>query len=256
MIRADSLNAPRSGLFLAITVLFFLGAGVAAAADEARVSVTTQGLKTAVDKGQGRISHDEFTAGTSTGKRSDASKNASANNTQSKGTAGGQRSANTDFWFYAADVELFGDQDRDGYFSGIDLLFDADTIYAAADVYAVAYLSLEGGPWEEYAVTEDFTLLGASSEDEYVIVTDLVSGYPTGSYDILIELFDSYDGTFVADFGPADTSELAYLPLEDAERDSPAPGGSTIVVNQGGGGAAGWILLLTLTALVACRRQV
>ena len=35
------------------------------------------------------------------------------------------RTPNTDFWFYDADVELFADDDRDGYFHGIDLWFDA-----------------------------------------------------------------------------------------------------------------------------------
>ena len=58
------------------------------------------------------------------------------------------------------------------------------------------YLSYEGGPWNEYAETEDFTIFGTSSEDEYVLVSELMSGYPTGSYDILIELFDAYDGAF------------------------------------------------------------
>ena len=75
---------------------------------------------------------------------------------------------NTDFWFYAADVELFADDDRDGFYHGIDLLFDADTIYNSAEVYAVLYLSLNGGPWNEYAETDNFLLFGASADDEYV----------------------------------------------------------------------------------------
>ena len=86
-----------------------------------------------------------------------------------------------------------GDFDGDGYFHGIDLLFDADTIYNYAEVYAVAYLSLNGGPWNEYAATEVFSISGTSADDEYVIVTELVSGYPAGSYDLFIELFDAVD---------------------------------------------------------------
>jgi hypothetical protein len=159
--------------------------------------------------------------------------------------------ASFDFWFYEADVILFADDDRDGYFYGIDLLFDADTIYGAADVYAAVYLSLEGGPWNEYAVTDDFTIFGASGDDEYVLVTELMSGYPTGSYDLLIELFDAWDGSYLASFGPEDTSELAYLPLEDFNRDEPV----VVVVEQGGGGAAGIWLLLPLM-FVALRRRM
>ena len=154
-------------------------------------------------------------------------------------------SPNADFWFYLADVELYGDSDRDGYYSGIDLLFDVDTYYSVADIYAVAYLSYEGGPWEEYAVTEDFTIFGSSGTDDYVIVTDLVSGYPRGDYDILIEVFDAGTSEFLAYFGPEDTSELAFLPLEDMDRDAPVPE-TRITVNSGGGGASDWLWLALL----------
>jgi hypothetical protein len=163
------------------------------------------------------------------------------------------QSSSFDFWIYDADVILFADDDRDGYFYGIDLLIDADTIYGVADVYAAVYLSLEGGPWNEYAVTEDFTIFGASGDDEFVLVTELMSGYPTGSYDLLIELFDAWDGSYVASFGPEDTSELAYLPLEDFNRDEPRYD-PPVVVSHGGGGAAGLWLLLPLLAFTIRRR--
>ena len=192
-----------------------------------------------------RISTDTFEPGTRIGRRSHK---AAGNDTQKAGAAA-SRTPNTDFWFYAADVELFGDEDRDGYYHGIDLLFDADTVYTSADVYAVVYLSEEGGPWFEYAVTDVFSIYGASSDDEYVIVSELLAGYPRGSYDILIELFDTWDDSFVADFGPENTSELSYLPLEDAERDAPAPAPDIVVVSsQGGGGAVdAWTLALMAT---------
>ena len=169
---------------------------------------------------------------------------------QSKSSSLQSASANSDFWFYLADVELYGDSDRDGYYSGIDLLFDVDTYYSVADIYAVAYLSYEGGPWEEYAVTEDFTIFGASGADDYVIVTDLVSGYPKGDYDILIEVFDADTSEFLAWYGPEDTSALAFLPLEDMDRDAPAPE-TRITVNSGGGGASDLMLLALLGAAAA-----
>ena len=164
------------------------------------------------------------------------------------------QAASSDFWFYSADVILFGDDDFDEYFFGIDLLFDADTAWSAADVYAVTYLSFEGGPWNEYAVTDDFTLFSTSAEDEYNIVTELESGYPTGSYDLLIELFDAQTGEYLAGFGPEETSELGFLPLEDFNRDAPI-----IVIadnghSHGGGGAIGvWMLLVLLIASVVRR---
>jgi hypothetical protein len=165
----------------------------------------------------------------------------------SESTSGSSQSITHDFWIYYADVELFYDDDGDGFYYGIDLLFDADTIYSSADVYAAVYLSYEGGPWNEYAVTEDFTIFGESGGDEYVLVTELMSGYPTGEYDLLIELFDAYDGVFIASLGPEDTSELAYLRLEDFNRDAPIVE-DRVVVTHGGGGAIGIWLLLALAA--------
>lgn len=157
------------------------------------------------------------------------------------------RSVSNDFWFYSADIVLFGDEDFDGYYSGIDLLFDADTVYNAADVYAVLYLSFEGGPWEEYAVTENFTIFGASDNDDYSVVSDLVAGYPTGSYDVLVELFDAFNDDFLAFIGPDDTSELGFLPLEDIARDTPRD--TTVVISTEGGGAMGLVTLSTILTL-------
>jgi hypothetical protein len=174
-------------------------------------------------------------------------------------TANRVQSTANDFWFYTADVILFNDDDLDGYFWGIDLLFDADTYYEVADVYAVVYLSLNGGPWNEYAVTEPFLLYGTTGDDEYVLVTELLSGYPTGQYDLLIELFDSVTGDFLASFGPEDTAEFGFLPLEDANRDD--PGFDTPVVVVQGGGAISWwgltvmLLLLLGTALRNDRKR-
>ena len=161
-----------------------------------------------------------------------------------------QESSGYDFWFYDVDVQLFNDDDGDGYFHGIDVLFDADTNFSAVEVYAVLYLSFEGGPWNEYAVTEDFNIYGASSSDEYVIVSELMSGYPTGSYDLLIELFDAYDGTFLAEFGPLDSSEMSYLTLEDFNRDAPVVIERQVVVSHGGGGSMDALLIVLLLLLL------
>ena len=228
--------------------LLLVGSRVALA-DDTRISVTTQGLASE----QGEIlpgAEDEYASLKAGGERKKSPRSAE----QQKAGISAQASAapNTDFWFYDAWVDLYADVDNDGYYSGIDLTFDADTIYAVADVYAVVYLSYDYGPWNEYAVTEDFTILGTSGTDEYFIETDLVAGYPTGDYDILIELFDAFDNSFVASIGPEDTSQLSLLPLEDMDRDAVET--TRIVVNQGGGGTFGWLLLLGLGVAARLRR--
>ncbi len=246
MITAKLDRKPAIALMIAATLLIAISATSAAAvvADDGDKRVTHSThykgdgrdnavvIKESRDEYETRVSNAEPRAKTKSG-------------AQSKTAFNDPMSANTDFWFYLADVELYGDSDRDGYYSGIDLLFDVDTYYSVADIYAVAYLSYEGGPWEEYAVTEDFTIFGSSGADDYVIATDLVSGYPRGDYDILIEVFDADTGEFLAFFGPEDTSELAFLPLEDMDRDAPATE-TRITVNSGGGGAVDLVLLMLL----------
>ncbi len=226
--------------------------------DETRISITSQGV--AGPSGaiaERKTTRNEHKALTLTGNRGKPirSKEQQESAAKSSSTASTANTPNTDFWFYTADVELFSDFDRDGFFSGIDLLFDVDTVYAVADVYAVVYLSYEYGPWNEYAETEDFTIFGTSANDEYVIETELVSGYPTGNYDILIELYDTFDNSLVAIIGPEDTSELSVLPLEDINRDSVAPGTTQVVVNSGGGGSLSWFLLLGLAGVVTLARK-
>jgi hypothetical protein len=251
-------NRPVIALLAGAALLIAISATTSAAAtdedDAKRVTLSKHyqgdGRENAVAIKESRDEYGELSvAGTRAGK------NRSGANTK---TASGEASSpNVDFWFYLADVDLYADDDRDGYYSGVDLLFDVDTYYSVADIYAVAYLSFEGGPWEEYAVTEDFTIFGSSGTDDYVIVTDLVSGYPTGDYDILVEIFDADTNDFLAFIGPEDTSDLAFLPLEDMERDAPFRGDTRVTVNQGGGGSFGWptLLLLAFFAGFAVRRQ-
>lgn len=229
-------------LLLAAALLLTGTPARAEASDEQRASMTRQipqGGRGAADTGEIRHSYPALNR---QGQRS-------ARGHQKTGAgAVASQSASNDFWFYRADVVLFNDDDRDGYYHGIDLLFDADTWYDVADVYAAVFLSYEGGPWNEYAVTDDFSLYGATSDDEYVIVTELETGYPAGSYDILIELYDALDGAFLASYGPEDTSELAYLPLEDFQRDAPVVE-EVVVIGHGGGGAAAALALLPLLRL-------
>ncbi|MEN7343046.1 MAG: choice-of-anchor H family protein [Pseudomonadota bacterium] len=164
------------------------------------------------------------------------------------------QSLNQDFWIFDARADIFDDFDADGFFTRLELTFDADTVFNSADVYAVLYLSLEGGDWIEYGATNTFRINGSSGNDEYFFDSDLVSGFPTGYYDVLIDLYDDFDGSLVASFGPAESAELFDLPLESQNLDSVAPP-VVVVSNEGGGGSAGLGLLAMLGGLAALRRR-
>ena len=243
MKKPNRLNPAFSVLLLSL--LATSGQTALAAEADARISVTTQGFASERGVVPNGATHDTYDALTKDSKRSE----------QSAAATQQAVAMNTEFWFYDAYVTLFADSDGDGYYTGIELEFDADTVYTAADVYAVTYLSLDYGPWNEYAVTADFTLYGATDADLYVIETELVTGYPTGDYDILIELYDTFDGSLVASFGPEETSELSFLPLEDTTYDAPSGTTTQVVINSGGGGGSfSWLLLLGLTIVTAMRR--
>ncbi len=81
-------------------------------------------------------------------------------------TAASAESVNQDFWIYDASTSIVGDLDGDGFYTRVELDFDADTVYDSAWVYAVLYLSLEGRPWTEYCETAVFDIFGASGGDE------------------------------------------------------------------------------------------
>ncbi|MES9828491.1 MAG: choice-of-anchor H family protein [Candidatus Thiodiazotropha sp.] len=141
---------------------------------------------------------------------------------------------------FDAHTVISRDDDDDGYYHRIKVIFDADTSGDEVWVYARLYLSLEGGPWNHYYTTDLFPIEGDVSDDEYEVVTRLLDGYPSGYYDVLIELYDGDNDLLAVNYGPYEDGDLAVLPLEDSYRD-----------DYGGGGASGLMtLLLALTLLV------
>lgn len=140
------------------------------------------------------------------------------------------------FSVFDAWSELSWDDDDDGFYHRLKVSFDADVSGGEAWVFARLYLSLEGGPWNHYYTTEVFPINGDASDDAYEVVTRLLDGYPTGYYDVLIELYDADYNLLVVNYGPYEDRDLAVLPLEDSYRDS--------YYDTGGGGALGAELLV------------
>ena len=155
-----------------------------------------------------------------------------------------------DFWFYDAWITLFSDRDYDGYFSGFSLEFDADTAYYQAPVYAIVYLG-KNDYYEPFHVTSVFTLYGESSDDSVLLESDLVTGYPTGDYDILIELIDAATEQHVATIDAYTDADLSYQSLESADFDQPYTSEVVVEYHAGSWGIFG---LLALAGLVVIRR--
>ena len=161
-----------------------------------------------------------------------------------------------DSYVYTAKTDLFSDFDRDGYYHHLRVTLDADSIFDPAQLYAIIYISADGKAWESLYTTNDFTVHGSSPDDAYEVETDLVSGYSTGLYDVLIELYDSGTGTLVDSYGPNESPDFSVRPLEDSYRDGDPPPPDPAPVVTGGGGAIDWLTLPALLAAVwAARRR-
>jgi hypothetical protein len=151
-----------------------------------------------------------------------------------------------DISIYDATTTLISDFDNDGFYHRFSVEIDADTIYSESWVFAELYLSYEGGPWNYYAISDDYPIHGDSDLDVFVIETELAEGFPAGYYDIRIELYDAESGDWVQSYGPYDDGSLSTLPLEDSVYDedfqSVAYTTEVIVAGHGHGGLSVWLL--------------
>lgn len=148
-----------------------------------------------------------------------------------------------EFWIYDAWVTLRNDIDYDGYAYRFSLEFDVDTIYAEADVYARLYLS-RGEVFKEYHTTSVFTIFGENSDDSLIVDSELLEGFPSGDYEILIEVYDAYSDQLVAILDGNDDPDLYLLTLESKDYEYIEP----VVVVEGGSMAYLTLLLLPVLA--------
>ena len=158
-------------------------------------------------------------------------------------------------WIYDADIELFDDYDSDGYYTFLRVTFDTDSIYAEHWVYARLFVTIDGVTWDEYHITDDFLVEGTSPFDDYEVETELLTGFPAGLYDVLIEIYDADLGHFLGEFGPVQSSAFSLVPLEDVDRDYVEPV-VVVTTEHGGGGATGLPALAGLSILVGLSRRL
>ncbi len=168
---------------------------------------------------------------------------------KSKVSQGSRADHYAEFSIYSATSFLHEDYDGDGYYQTFSVTFDAD-IYSYTDnqwgeVYALLYLSKNGGPWTHYFTTDDFLIEGDTDLDEYEVITTFVSGYSSDHYDVLIDLYQVGYSDIVASLSSDDSDALYALPIESAEYDEPY-----IEVVEVTAGSMHWLVLMLLTILL------
>ncbi len=157
------------------------------------------------------------------------------------------------YWLRDLYTELSNDFDRDGFYQRFTLNFLPDLNTGFTDIYADIYLSHENADWDFLTSTNDQRIFAGGFNDYFRITTQLDSGYPTGYYDVLIELRDSRNGRLLASFDPSDSASLNNLPLEDNRRDNTDSHLRTDV-QISGTGSLGLIGLLALLGMVYIRK--
>lgn len=163
-----------------------------------------------------------------------------------------------DVFIYDVSTDLISDFDYDGFYHRYSVTIDADTMFHSSYIYAELYLSYEGGPWNYYASSDNYLIHGDSEMDTFIIETELADGYPTGYYDLRIEIYDVETGVWLTSYGPYDDTSLAALPLEDSYDDSiyetvwyPV---ETEIIVASHGGSLSW-LTMSLSILILIIRR-
>ncbi len=161
-----------------------------------------------------------------------------------------------DYILANATIVLNDDYDHDGFYPWLKVRFDIDKYGYGQWVFARLFMSYEGGPWNHYATTDDFYVSGFSDYDDYIVETELIEGFPTGYYDIKIELYHADSEGWLVSFGPGDDSSFAAIPLEDEYNDddyySYEYGYYNDYIAVSGGGGMGAFLIAI--ALLGCSR--
>ena len=163
-----------------------------------------------------------------------------------------------DYTIYDASTELISDFNNDGFYHRFNVLIDVDTVFDTAYIYVKLFLSYEGGPWNFYAISDNYHIHGDSELDSFIIETELADGFPPGYYDVRIEVYDADYDAWLLSYGPYDDASLSALPLEDSYHDDndtvviyPV---ETEIVFAGHGGSMSWLLLM-VPALIAVTRR-
>jgi hypothetical protein len=153
-----------------------------------------------------------------------------------------------DFEIYSATSLLLDDYDGDGFYQTLSVTFDAD-IYSYTDnqlgeVYALLYISKNGGPWTHYFTTDNFIIEGDNELDEYEVISTFLSGYTSDYYDVLIDLYQVGFNDVVATYSSNDSNDLYALSLESSDYDEPYTETYIEVIEIHGGSMYALMILL------------
>jgi hypothetical protein len=144
-----------------------------------------------------------------------------------------------DFWIYDSFVTFTADIDYDGYYSSFTLEFDVDTIYTSAPIYAVIYTSISD-VFTPFYTTNIYDINSDNTQDAIIIENDLVTGFPSNDYELMVMIYDADTDEVVAVADGTDDADLAYLSLESEDYEYVET--VEVVVVEHGGALGVWLI--------------
>jgi hypothetical protein len=94
-----------------------------------------------------------------------------------------------------------------------------------------------------------FHIDGESSDDSFEVDSELLTGFPSGDYELLIELYDALNDELVATLDGNSDADLYSLTLESTDFEEVYVEPTVVIVHENGGSMAYLTLLLLPLAL-------
>ena len=120
-------------------------------------------------------------------------------------------------WIVSVGSSVYSDFDNDGFFTHFNLPFDADVDYGDEWVFASILLRTGEADYELFHTSDIFEIHDSSSFDKYRLESELVRNYPTGYYDVRIELRQAYNDSLLDVVDASSNRTLFALPLESSD---------------------------------------
>jgi len=150
---------------------------------------------------------------------------------------------------YSADIDLYNDDNHNGYYRGISVSFDVDVPFGHAHLIAQFYLGDE-----LIHTSERFSIYGSATSDKQYFDIDLVSGLQPGYYDLDVHILDADELYRRHHIAAVDWVVFNHLPLESTYWDHYSDDDIEVHVDQNAGGLG--VAIFGLMLLGLWRRKV
>lgn len=147
---------------------------------------------------------------------------------------------------YSADIDLYNDDNQNGFYHQLSVEFDVDVPYGHAHLIAEFYLD-----GQLIHTSERFSIYGSATSDKQSFDIEVVAGLQPNYYDLDIHILDADERYQRHHIAAIDWVVFSHLPLESYYWDHYSDDDIEVHIDQHGGGIGFIVLML---ALLGCWR--